>query len=389
MVSARFLSAAALSMALLVCGCSKPAPVKAQEHGSAQTEPIRRSREFNDTARFVAGLPGVEGSPFIEVETSAAWKDHRQQVETAWKKADGELLDGLRQFQQRELERLPLKTTTVFYPFGGPDALTPVMYFPHSPSYVLVGLEPSGTLPSFQRIQKKLLAAYLGELRRTMASELGKSFFVTREMDRQFRGQVTDGLLLPIGQLLVRSGHTLLGFRYVRLDEDGRVVERAADYHVPGLIGNKGVEIEFQTDADQSLHRMLYFTVNLADNRLRPNQAFVKYAGSLKGATTMLKATSYMTHHPEFSVIRNLVLANSGAVFQDDSGLPFHNFTSDRWKVQLYGDYQRPYGSFKWMEQKDLRQAYQQASVRPLPMHVGYGYRKITSNLLLAERLAP
>jgi hypothetical protein len=380
----RVLSGAALVVALLLSGCGRPAPVAAQVE---VRDPISPSRELNDTARFVAGLPGCKGSPFLELESTEAWQAHRGLVDDAWKKAEAELLEGLRQFQQQELNRAPLITAEVFYPFGGPDALTPAMYFPHSPSYILVGLEPAGTLPSFRQIERKELRAYLGALRKTMASELGKSFFVTREMDRQFRGQVTDGLLLPIAQLLVRTGHTLLGFRYVRLDEEGRVVGRAPDYHAPGLIGNKGVELEYRTDADRSTHRLLYLTVNLADNRLRPNQAFLRYVAGLNGATTMLKATSYMTHHPEFSIIRNLILANSGAVIQDDSGLPFDRFTSGQWKVQLYGGYERPYGSFKWMEQKDLKKAYQQTSVKPLPMHVGYGYRKITSNLLVAEKL--
>jgi hypothetical protein len=40
------------------------------------------------------------------------------------------------------------------------------------------------------------------------------------------------------------------------------------------------------------------------------------------------------------------------------------------------------------MEQGDLRKAYKQPGTKPLPMHVGYGYRKITSNLLLATRVA-
>ena len=153
-----------------------------------------------------------------------------------------------------------------------------------------------------------------------MASELGKSFFVTREMDRQFRGQVTDGLFLPIGQLLVRSGHTLLGFRYVRLDERWPAGRSAPDYHAPGLIGNKGVEIEYPTDADRSLHRLLYFTVNLADNRLRPNQAFVRYASRPEGRDHHVEGD--LVYDPPSRVlgIRNLVLANSGAVFQDDSG---------------------------------------------------------------------
>jgi len=350
-------------------------------------DPIPRARDLDDIARFVAGLPGKDGSPFSELETSAAWQSHRRQVDATWRRAEGELLGGLQDFQRQELNRTPIASAPVFYPFGGPDALTPVLYFPHSPSYVLVGLEPAGTLPSLKQIRKKALPAYLSALRRTMGSELGKSFFVTREMDRQFRGQVTDGLLLPLSQLLVHTGHTVLGFRYVRLDDAGGLIERAPDYRGPGPIGNKGVEIEFQTDADGSVHRLLYLTVNLADDRLRPNQAFRLYAANLKGATTMFKATSYMTHRPNFSIIRDLVLAASDAVLQDDSGLPFHFFASGQWKVQLYGDYRRPYGSFRWMEQKDLEKAYQLAAVKPLPMHVGYGYRKITSNLLLAERV--
>ena len=154
--------------------------------------------------------------------------------------AEGERLAGLREFQQKELNASPLRETPVFYPFGGPDALTATLYFPSSAEYVLVGLEPSGTLPKFTDIQKKDQRMLLGSLRSSMASEMGKSFFVTREMDRQFRGQVTDGLLVPVLHQLVRTGHTVLGFRYIRLDENGKVIPRAADYHAPGKIGNKG-----------------------------------------------------------------------------------------------------------------------------------------------------
>ena len=59
----------------------------------------------------------------------------------------------------------------------------------------------------------------------------------------------------------------------------------------------------------------------------------------------------------------------------------------DQWKVQLYGDYNQPYGSFRWMEQPDLREAYKTSGPKTLPMHVGYGYKRITSNLQLATRI--
>jgi hypothetical protein len=372
----------------VLASCSRVSTASADGKPDA-SDPVIRSREADDTARFLAGMPGNPGSPFANLENDDVWKEHRDLVNAAWHKADGDLLQGLREFQTQELKSAPMSAGPVFYPFSGPDALMATEYFPQSPVYVFAALEPAGTLPSRDDIEKKDLAMYLAAMRTTMASELGRSFFITRQMDQQFRGQVTDGLLLPILQLLVRTNHTVLGFRYVRLDEQGQMINRNLDYHATTRYGNKGVEVEFRTDADQSLHQLYYFSVNLSDPRLEENKPFQMYVQTLKGATTMFKSTSYMLHRREFSLIRNLVLANSAAVLQDDSGIPYRLFGSDLWKVQLYGDYDRPYGSFKWMEQVDLRNAYKQPGTKPLPMHVGYGYRKITSNLLLAKRVVP
>ena len=141
-----------------------------------------------------------------------------------------------------------------------------------------------------------------------MDSELVRSFFITRQMDSQFRGQVTDGLCLPILELLVRSGHTILGFRYVRLDDSGKILERAANYRAPGRFGNKGLEIEFRRDIDQSVHKLFYFSANLSDDYLRENRSFLSFLPTLQGCTTFLKATSYMLHQQGFSLIRKEVL---------------------------------------------------------------------------------
>ncbi len=223
-------------------------------------------------------------------------------------------------------------------------------------------------------------------MRDTVTSELSRSFFVTRQMDHQLRGQVTDGVLLPILHLLVRMHNTVLGMRYVRLDDQGWVIDRAIGYKAPGRFGNKGIEIEFRTDSAQSTHKLYYFSVNLSDERLNENKPFLLYLSRLKGTTTLLKATSYMTHKPEFSLIRDQILANSSAILQDDSGIPYHYFQTGDWNVQLFGDYSRPYGSFKWLEQSDLRKAYELTGAKPLAFHVGYGYSRITSNLLLGRR---
>ena len=367
-------------------GCTQAPRGVAESSPARVPDAVPHSREADDAARFLAGMPGTTGSPYATLETTEAWQEHRRLLDSAWRKADAGFVRGLRKFQNAELNAGPMRTAVVFYPFSGPDSLTACLSFPDSPRYVLVGLEPAGTLPSVKQLSGKDLTQYLAGTRDTVASVLGRSFFITRQMDSQFRGQVTDGLLLPILELLVRMDYSILGYRYVRLNDRGQVVDRETNYKPEGRPANRGVDIEFRSNADRSLHRMLYFSVNLSDERVRTNKPFLEFAATLKGATSLLKATSYMTHNDDFSAIRDLVLTNSGAVLQDDSGIPYKYFQPDQWNLQLFGDYERPYGSFRWREQPDLRQAFHSPGTKPLGFKIGYGYARIPSNLLLAKR---
>jgi hypothetical protein len=374
--------------AALTFSCSHTSETRIERLPADQLlEAIPHDRYADDLGRFLAGLPARSGSSLAALHDEPAWAMHRDELDRAWSRIGSELLPAMRTFQKSELDSHPAATSPVFYPFSGPDALMVTVFFSRSSIYVMVGLEPAGTLPSPKELGRKNLESYLAAMRSSVASELGASFFITRQMDRQFRGQVTDGLILPILELLVRSGHTILGFRYVRLDEAGRMVARAPDYHAPGRIGNKGIEIEFRRDNDQSVHRLLYFSVNLSDTRLQENPPFRSFLSRLQGTTTFLKATSYMLHKPEFSIIREHVLSNSAAVLQDDSGIPFHFYNSPSWRVQLYGEYVRPYGSFRWLEQPDLRQAYLTLRPKSLTFRIGYGYGRVPSNLLFASRM--
>jgi len=370
----------------LLLSCQKPSPSAPQPAAAADpfAEPVPHSREANDAGRFLAGMPGTEGSPFRALEDQPAWKIHRRELDRAWQGIEEQTISAMREFQQKELGDPPLEKSVVFYPFSGPDALALSVFFPKNPTYVMVALEPPGTLPSPKQFAGPMLAHKLAGVRDTVYSELHRSFFITRQMDHQFRGQVSDGLLPPILHLLVRTGHTILGHRFVRLDETGQVAARAAG--APSETGNRGVEIEFRTDVDQSIHKLFYFSTNLADQRLRQNQPLLALLSKLNRLTAFFKATSYMMHKPEFSLIRDQVLAHGGAVLQDDSGIPYRYFREQAWKVQLYGGYVRPYGSFKWMQQPDLKKAYTTSAVKPLDFRIGYGFGKIESNLILARK---
>jgi hypothetical protein len=363
---------------------SKSAPQAAAAATDPFAEPVPHSREADDAGRFLAGMPGTAGSPFRELEDQPAWKLHRRDLDRAWAGIEADTVPAMREFQKKELDDARLEKSVVLYPFSGPDALVLTVFFPQNPVYIMVALEPAGTLPKPKQFSKPDMARRLAGVRDTVYSELHRSFFITRQMDRQFRGQVSDGLLPPILHLLVRTGHTILGHRYVRLDESGQLSERGEG--APSETGNRGVEIEFRTDADQSVHKLFYFSTNLSDQRLRQNHPFLTFLAKLNGVTAFFKATSYMTHKPEFSVIRDQVLAHGGAVLEDDSGIPYHFFREQSWKVQLFGAYVRPYGSFKWMQQPDLKQAYAAPEVKPLNFRIGYGFGKIESNLILARK---
>ncbi len=371
--------------------CQRPSNSARAEHQPPArlfSEPIPRDRLADDVGRFLAGLPGGAVGPFAALESEAAWQAHRLASDELWAKVDRQWMPAIDRFQKTELSGDSIEDSIVFYPFSGPDTLMLTAFFPQNPVYVMVGLEPVGTLPRPRRMTEEELSAYLADIRDTVSSELVRSFFITREMDKEFRGQVTDGLFAPILMLLTRTHHTVLGHRYVRLDENGRIVERTADYKAPGRIGNKGVEIEFRTDADQSVHDLFYFSVNLSDSRLKQNKPFLTFLAGLKRMSTFLKATSYMPHQPGFVTIRQEVLEDSSTILQDDSGIPYRFFDPDVWQVQLFGGYTQPYGSFRYLVQPDLRKAYETEQPKPLGFRIGYGFSKAPSNLQLAKRLA-
>jgi len=379
----------ALIVPVLFLSCSRPAPTVAAKPSdppppSIFADSAPRSREANDVGRFLAGLPGTEGSPFKEFEEKEAWKLHKHELDADWQNIETKTIAHMREFQKSEIGSPTLVKNTVFYPFSGPDALMLTVFFPHNPVYVMVALEPPGTLPSVHQFAKKAdLNKALASVRETAYDELHRSFFITHQMDRQFRGQVTDGLLPPILLLLARSGHTILGYRFVQLDNNGKIVDRGAETQIAG---NRGVQVDFSTDADNSVHKLYYFSTNLDDKHLQANANFQAFMKEMKGVDSYFKATSYMTHRAEFSEIRKLTLDHSAAVLQDDSGIPYHFFTEQAWAVQLYGDYTRPYGSFRWLEQPDLKKAYGEPTTKPLPFQIGYGFRKVPSNLLFAQK---
>lgn len=343
-------------------------------------------RDADDLARFLAGLPSREGSPYAEFENEPDWKQHAERLNQLWEKTQKARLDQMFDFHKAALSGGPLDKAKVFYPFSGPDVLTMITFFPDHDEYVMAALEPPGTVPPAQEFKAEILGAQLAGLQETLNSLFGKSFFVTREMDRQLRGQITDGVLPVMLVQLARMKKSIVRWQYTDLDESGKLAARHEALPRAAFGRNRSVLLEMKDESSGRIQRILYVSLNLDNGHMTSNEAFKKFVKDLGPVDTLLKSTSYMTHRNNFSEIRDLILSCSVSVVQDDTGIPFRMFDTAKWQVDLYGTYEKPYGSFGYMVQKDLQEAYKSESVKPLSFRIGYGYGKVPSNLQVARR---
>lgn len=348
-----------------------------------------RPSEADDAARFLAGLPGRGTSPLKLLESDPAWREHSRRMDAMFADFSGRRAPQMREFARTELGRRADLACPVFYPFSGADALTLLTFFPGRKTYVMAALEPPGRVPLPRELPAESLPRLLPPLASTLESLLHKSFFVTREMDRQLRGQITDGVAWPLLIQLARSGYVITGHEYITLDGKGKPALRHQDTRRAQSGLNRGLRLHLADPESSSPLVLYYFSLNLDDAHLRANPAFLKFVASLGPVCTMLKATSYMLHDSGFSRIRSLILDRSSLILQDDTGIPWRFLSSGAWDVQLYGDYEQPYGKvFQFRLQRDLRAAYEspQNRVKPLQFRIGYGAGRVTSNLQIARR---
>ena len=136
----------------------------------------------------------------------------------------------------------------------------------------------------------------------------------------------------------------------------------------------------------RSARTLTYLACNLQNARLQRKPTTVKYLNDLPPAATLVKSASYLMHKPYFSNVRNLILAKSTVVVEDDSGIPYRYFNQSAWDVRLFGNYSDPIALFKNWRQDDLKVAFETQSAKQ-PLDFGIGYRHGgESNLLVAAR---
>jgi hypothetical protein len=340
-----------------------------------------------NVAAYLAGLPPKAETPLATLAAQPTWQAFAKDQDKSWTKYRTTHTDPMNKWAATELDSVRRATTTLFYPFSGPDFLNAYTLFPTASIYVMFGLEPVGSVPSRENLANP---AILPAVKKSLWSVLNFSFFRTNDMAIDLKSVNLDGAVPLIMLFAARTGNHVQAVRPVQLDAQGQLHEVTDTTRAPGSKLIPGAEIKLQA-ADGTDKTVYYFSADLSDWKLTTKNAPLAYVRSLGPLTTYVKSATYLMHKSYFSKIRNLVLERSNYLLQDDSGVAMKYFPKSNWQFTYYGTYRRPINLFAKQYQPELTTAYHDTlrRARPLPFGTGYNWRQTDSNLLLAKRKMP
>ncbi len=342
---------------------------------------------LNSLADLMAGIAD-SNSVYGEIQASSDFKAFSQNFDKRWMNFDSTRLTNLRTFRDNELANVVKTPATLFYPFSGPDILYAQTFFPEADKYVMIGLEPVGSLPRFKAENKDSMDIYYSKVNTSLNAILKFSFFRTQSMKNDLKNTEVDGTLHLLILFLKRTGNEFCSAKPVTVDSTGAVVyEESFAALKKKKTNTRGLELKF-TDVNNKPKTLYYFSLNAADGGLKSNPSFVNYLKNMGTVNTYLKGASYLMHKSYFSIIRNVILEQSEQVIQDDSGISFHYFTDSdhKWNYSLYGQYTKPIPMFKEFYQKDLDSLYKQQGAKEIGFGIGYNFKDKNSNLLIATK---
>jgi hypothetical protein len=385
-----------LSLSVAVPGCRKAAgpsePVSGSLPVAGYSEPARAPREPDAAVnRLFAGIAGItepQADRAVKPD-DAVWTAYAKFVSEEWGHFDSSVLEPMASWAGVELKEARKATRSLLYAFGGPDFATSDALFPEARETVLIGLEPAGNLPEFDRVSAAWREAFFTDMEELIKGFLERGYFITSDMNDIYgRGKV-DGALPVIAFFLARRGCSIVEMtRLAPEATTGGWVETPYERLAQRPRRPYGVKIVYLKPGDPEPRTVVYFSCDIENKAFPVGSPLYRYFAGLERMSTFVKSGSYLLHYGDFSTLRDLILSRSEFVLQDDTAVPYRYFKKGKWQVQLFGIYTQPVKDFTNVEQPDLKRAYEEdaKSIPSLPFHFGYHWRTQIDNLLLAKR---
>ena len=367
------------------------APLKAQEekiqeacilaHG--QNEAALPS--YQDYADLIAGNTR-EAASLAEWVTPEGWFEYVEDMKQTWERFEQKRLKPMRDWATQELGTAQNGEATVFYPFSGPDVANVLALFPQAKNYLLIALEPVGSLPI---LQPGTNGPFYSSLQQSLSELLRLNYFITKMMACDLKKRELDGVLPVLFYFLGREKVSILEAKHWQMQPDGNITEEPVKggEKPNGSPGIPGLRIIFQRGEGEPQQTLYYFRFNLEDDSWRSNPQFVRFLKGFAPFQSFVKAASYLMFNPQFGNIRQFILDQSRMVLQTDEGIPLRYFEPAKWDRRFYGKYSCPIQVFAKCFQADMATIYRKAlKAKPLPFVVGYHATPNSANLLLASR---
>ena len=364
---------------------SKALPVGPADRQKPGTDAAAGPASYDAVAQCLAGLRFPDTGGYYSPAKKAAWKQYAAAAGRRWKAFKKNKAAAISTWSSRELAHIRSSSRTVLYPFGGPDFLYAHTFFPDADSYVLLGLEPTGRLPDFAGMGDAEFSTCFQLLDEALKDILQISFFKTDDMSEELSGECITGTLPVMMLFLARSGSHITSLRFFDLDKNGLQVYRRSSAECRGKKGYcRGIEIAFTRPGGSVTKRLVYLSADLSDSGFSQCPGCKAFLEKLAGpVVSFAKSASYLMHKSYFSGIRDLLLAKSTYILQDDSAIPYRCFNTTIWDITLYGTYAGPIEMFKEHFEDDLAAAYRRKGKK---INFRFGYAT-SSNLLLARKI--
>lgn len=338
-------------------------------------------RVLTDLARVLGGMQPEDSSRFANITGLPSWQEYHRQMDADWTADLENRYKTVSAWRDRELGTLVDNCHTLMYPFAGPDVLNAYQFFPKCDTYVLFGLEQLGTAPKLDKLSAADGDRLVSDVREALSDLFTRHYFITKTMMTELSGSYVNGTLPVMLLMLARLDAHIVSVERLALTDNGLETPAAGAQNTVSA-----VRVSFVERGSSHPQSVVYFRAQAENAGLakRPVvRAFLKHYAPV---TTMLKSASYLLHDQQFSDIRTDLLAESAAILQDDSGMPYRFLNTPAWRVTLYGKYSKPVSDFNYGYQKDLEAAYTAANPPELPFSYGYHWRDGHFGVMLALR---
>lgn len=321
--------------------------------------------EVDDAARVIAGFN--PGQARIGRADEAFLKTYGQEVSSHWREYERKIGLPMQDWGCQEIGGV--KGGTVFYPFAGPDLPTVHQLFPDADRYVLVSMQKGEPPLQLEKLTKGQVDDYMDAFRRAWKFYGTLGFFRTDDLDGRGKMEgrpvgVTGGLMA----FAVRLGYEIESIEPILLElNDDEIKPRGRGPERPETWDS--VRMTLNKDGRRVI--VDHVRVDLSNASVGRSNGPGVWLGRMARNPMLIKAASHLLQEPEFSIFRDIVLANAPLIVQDETGIDYAALSRD-YNVRLYGKFTRPNGSFDQNLQRSLAAAYQKGNVRPLPFRTGY-----------------